>query len=776
MTIAALVLASLLQDDEVSLAQYLAKSGLQNVVAIGASSLVVESPKSLRDFKRMLVQVGSLHVIVPTSMKVFADNPPPRGTDPRDLPENLRRAMFYTSLSDAQWKLLCGPGISAQDCSDEQRPLLLAQFPKPFAYYEYEVKRDPERGVMHEGGDKVTLSDAELRRVRFRMERSYVLHGEGVAFIAASSHLLGEKYLQQSSIFGEDFEDEPLQPGVSVVQTRQKPSQLAYDLPALQVPITLKKLEPLGPLVRRIGSKVGLNVQIDQLAEKIKLTTNAASEKAGTILRAVALATTGTFRKVGSTYVLTSDIAGRGQLSAHYSLVEMARSWADNQRVIELSKGYGDKLAAFPIFDPKEPNAPSGALLEALSGKYNYVEMATKDLPARVRAILAQSREDKRSDRPSNLPEMVRVESTLVPVYLLPDGRKIQAEGFGDGAFSVFRAINNPSRSLGLRPQDGLALALSADLPPARALELARGAKTLWVEGAADLVAELAKLGQAKGTQVWWIAKPWDQSDGDPAHADVNIFGETSLTVGPRAKQFPQIWGNRIQALKAMAPPFAPNITPPPGVAGVVLTGGPPSGWTRNASGDFGPTGSIHQGGFLLTERERFIQEHSVDPIDLTDSAGLFFDSMTSFESILRQPTEMDDFEDEPPGRAHRLGVIWQTRLESLYRTALDRIAGGLGVPCLVQFEQHTPWQGFTESHFFSPYSKGMGLRPKPDYSDLYGIGLYGLPSDPNVAIFAPAEARTVIYDLRRVPPSQVAGVLNLRFGTPEKRMVSPMH
>jgi hypothetical protein len=111
------------------------------------------------------------------------------------------------------------------------------------------------------------------------------------------------------------------------VPSRAKPSQLAFDAPALDVRVSLVGAQTVDDLVGRVAKATGLELFADQRVGRLPVWTKGNAARAGDLLEALARAITGAWRQVTPAapgtnrpvYVLADDVVGIG--------VRYARLW-----------------------------------------------------------------------------------------------------------------------------------------------------------------------------------------------------------------------------------------------------------------------------------------------------------------------------------------------------------------------------------------------------------------------------------------------------------------
>lgn len=95
-----------------------------------------------------------------------------------------------------------------------------------------------------------------------------------------------------------------------------KTSDLHYGLSALSTPVSMSGRTNLRDLVAVVARQTGLKLYTSPGSGQIRLLVSASSIPAGRLLKAVSLATTGTWRAFGDGYVFAFDTVGIGQIWA----------------------------------------------------------------------------------------------------------------------------------------------------------------------------------------------------------------------------------------------------------------------------------------------------------------------------------------------------------------------------------------------------------------------------------------------------------------------------
>ena len=169
----------------------------------------------------------------------------------------------------------------------------------------------------------------------------------------------------------------------ATVPSRPKPSDLAFEAPALSVAVPLTGAQSVGDLVKRVGEAAGIEIYADARVGMLPLWTRGRAARAGDIVQALCLAVTGTMRKIRpagghSTYVLVDDQVGIGTRCA---LLADWKSDAQHQKGV-VEEQIRTRIGAQPKqYLPFMENDPLTLLSAALG--LLLVSMATCYVPAR---------------------------------------------------------------------------------------------------------------------------------------------------------------------------------------------------------------------------------------------------------------------------------------------------------------------------------------------------------------------------------------------------------
>jgi hypothetical protein len=306
-----------------TLTDYLATSKTTPMFAVEPDRVkATGAGTSLSDFHRKKVALGELTAIVPEKMVVIDDSfqQPPNLYD--GLDRNSKILYLLTTLNGGQWDLVTKGGIGYGDLDDAQKKVFISLLPKPFDWHSYPVDHDGLEGQKKGGGE---LSDNELPNVKLYVRRQ-------MAFRVKLANNQGESEFRESNLGGEpgttafarDMDVSKADSfGVLVRQNLDnelKPSDMDYTASGLKKFTQLPAKTTVRELLEQIRAVSGYEIHADiRVADRaIWLTGDKA--RIVNVLKALALAVTGTYRQVGSAYVLTSDLIGLGSRKLRFGI------------------------------------------------------------------------------------------------------------------------------------------------------------------------------------------------------------------------------------------------------------------------------------------------------------------------------------------------------------------------------------------------------------------------------------------------------------------------
>jgi hypothetical protein len=600
-------------------------------------------------FRYKEFSVGSLTALAPSRMVTLTPNPaPPRLDVVRDRPDALLQ--LVASLDRSQWTLAGGPhGIGSADLNSRQRKLYLAALPKPF-----QIRR---KEVQAAGADDqpTLLPDSRRSSVRLRFSRSLTIvvpYSDGKGGLTLKS--LNPSTLEETRpayclvpssppAYLPAKEPDGTLLGVTVrkrVPNRPKPGHLDFNSATLSPFLRLGGATTVQSLIERAAKETGLDLRADRRVATLPvwISDADATARAGDVLKALALSVTGTFRKIGSVYLLTWDTEGIAPRMARI------RRWADKadrahyEWENDLSNTPAHKGAGKCIgIDPEQGIVETDSLFDALAhvAMRRPCQAPPPRLPlsvlhptnqAAIRALVKE-----RSPVPLD-PREIYIAEEITAAYLVPGYGTIPAEDIDDHLLAClyFASRPLPPGTLLVEPVQETKSWEPIKLPPAVKTH------TLIVSGAAlaseESVKHLMQTAARRGFTMVWVAM--GPEDKVPVLRRAVVAGKREgIQVGamplvipaskgrflgrdefaaPEWPSIPETWTALLRRLSALAAV--------PGLSAFALVD--TAQLARGLSPDRNPAPRLPDASgpevYPLEWRLSFLKQHGIDPIDLT--------------------------------------------------------------------------------------------------------------------------------------------------------------
>lgn len=647
------------------------------LIAVSPPTRQIAGATGFASFGRKVLKVGGISAVVPIKMVTIDDSmkAPPNLYD--GLPREAKALYLLTTLDDSQLRKATGAGIGLSDLREDQRPVFRSLLPARFKW---------DRGVvgknfMPVSRESGTLTDKERDLVRLRYSkainfqvgladgsRGYTFHSttEDYGDVGDIAHYRDDSDdFDRTEAFGVQIRKEE--------DNRLKKSHLDYEASSLQTLIALKPSETIGSLVQRLGDKVGLDIIAEMRIKDLPVKCFGASAKVSEALQAICLGVTGTFRNVGGTYVLTSDLVGMGtrklrlsvwQSEIHKEVWRRMSQWREQGK----ANGIFNKIN-FQQDDPVVPDSETKALLDKFEPANGHEAIDTGTLPHNLRAFL--DRTNSRYSSQQVRTDRVSMEISVHFGFILPDGTTLKNEKEAIASASLLRYSNQirppvdlsllrPIAIAPIRETRGLAIHLAnlSDVEGVVPAALSYGFNEVWVETRSSKILE-AICAEAKPTNiaVRLVVQPWRANQStSPSQLDRTIAGSGAAELNALFKSsslFKEFSETSLgSALMLQAEPNIPpgagseaqfeilaGLARNPNLAGIALWKVRPRGYESNRAGTYYQEGVISESlnfGYSLEVRRAFLRQYSSDPIDLAPP-HLFFDS------DLRQPFFLDD-------------------------------------------------------------------------------------------------------------------------------------
>lgn len=789
--------------------------------------LVVVSPErtrgkapanSLAAFDRKVVQVGSLHAYVPTTMVLIDDSlaQPPNMYE--GLPPDAKVLYLLRTLSDDQWKTLNDYGLSINDLHGEQKLVLASLLPQHLDWSSYTVDDNGMWGKKVASG---SVSGDDLGQVRLKVQRFvelqvHLTQGNSISMFGADRYrgAPGSTFTQhdmtsvsQTDVFGLKIRN--------VVDNQPKLSDLNYSQLAGRVQTA--GLSTVGDALQAVANANHIELIADLRVDQRKLVVTGPSVVAGDLLKAIAECVTGTYRRVGSAYLLTSDLAGMGtrklRISEWQSRLE-ERLWTEEDKWRhEIGSQPGFKGMKFGGGD----TAPSGDFLANVDkgDQGNSVDLPSAQLSPAVRRLLDQW--DHEYTLQPITKDHAGVSSTLHYSFVLPNGTELAPEGqLGPrNMFLPFQAFTprvrtSPQLPIDVHTADRVELAASAStvdgVRQLVAATAAIGAKRLWLttEDQGVLAAAVA-AGQAQKVAVSLVLRPWRAGRGTD-EVDKTLLGEHGAAIGAHmlaSKNWSSWLDNHHVLADAPAEELSPTdaalpdrwtyliaLAKTPGLSDVALTETQLPGYEpkrdawRSALGPL--EWAIVGRGYTIRQRLDFLRKFGVDPIDLGDegywTAAELRQPFFVDDGLQAIPSVFDDLPEQDP-RIAGMGQAWRSFLAERNTSAITALANAIGRPLFIDMRPElvntmlsgplplARWRSGDklpvgrgqQTNMFVPGEGGVRLWPLPE-DTTSEAATYQSPVVQMIATKKFPLPGIVAFDLSAIPPDRVVGAMKRWF------------
>lgn len=732
----------------------------------------------LRSFDRKEFALGSLSVIAPTEM-VYIDA---SLKEPPNLYDGLPRTdkVFYLmSVLDAdQWKIACTSGVGLADLRQDQKAVLRSILPSQFTYDNELVGKGNSLLPNPNSPAKATLSPEEEQGVRLHffqdVELGVKLQNGGFSAVSAQlgdRHLVGKPYLRRSD---NAVEDQTTLYGVQirkVLDNRLKPSDLNYKSKALDVPVPLVKTATIGEACHAVGAACGLKLVADVRISGLTVAGYGESARAGDILQAIALSVTGTFRKVGETYVLTSDLEGIGVKRLRIDAWKSDLEGQTRRRVQEWKRTIGGKGGSRSIAMRTGGALPINDAMAKFMSDY-HEDDGSKTLPASQLPPEWQAVLNSGTSHFANTQLRTDVAFPYGEVFwnfVLPDGRPLEwEESLGHVqelthdrgpapdylSKSEFRTIElrSGSSAAALFKTDDLSVA--AKLPE---LAASHGFEEVWIQTwSGECLKEVLKKASALHLRARLVLKPWEVPHGKrTSKPDRNILGQTSVQAENLFEnsfdwvESSPIWGRPPIGPGTLMAPDDPSrdaiwhqlieLSKTDGLSGVVLCDTEPRGYEpKNTIYYFHVSGHFLDLGYTAPQREQFLTENQVDPVDIVDRRILNYDKLDLSLPFFGDPRNVAV--DQPSGSLGK----WNRFRAEINKRAIQELTSRMTPPILAQPRQQfrdtltldgvqvLPWDSRSE---FPEITHQESLQEEADNVPDNGFCLwqFGHPVDPAI-------------------------------------------
>lgn len=385
----------------------------------------IELPPDIPTPENVAVQYGRLpqwftHVlaIAPPTMTVLNTSPALADLPLSVLAEQHPIPFLLGMLTPEQLQQMSATGLAFTDLTPDEQDLLKAALPHPFEI----VSKSAAQPIYTQ--EDLKKSGAERAEIEQRVHAAQDVYNKGIQVVADEvlySSLRLRAYLAPDFSFdtpdGVDISVRSSENGIETTgafklknggrakmfgegndqiksylqapaPNTPKESDLEWSRPALARMVALADLKSVDDLVARLALSTKLELYADPRFGRQSLLVQGdlkTQQPAGDIMQALAFCVCGTWRQVGSAYVLTDDVQGLG--TRRKFLQEMVQTWGN--RMTEAGKAVGGHLQDMNWMHTLhsadgDVDTLSLAQLDQIHSEYknNAGHLLWKDLPA----------------------------------------------------------------------------------------------------------------------------------------------------------------------------------------------------------------------------------------------------------------------------------------------------------------------------------------------------------------------------------------------------------
>ncbi len=538
--------------NRITLATYLAanpwdsaKSGPM-VVVDPEHTFASSKEAALKAYARMTVAVGGLTAIVPTEMVLIDDSltKPPNLYD--GMPEYLKVMYLLATLSPSQAAKASGDGIGLNDLQGEQAKVFQSIVAPGLDWATYSVGKD---GIHDQLVDQGSVPQDQLDQIKIKYESGLVIYLPLQSNPASYSQFTplwgngrspaakpGEKWTARAgNIQNNNFGADPRK----TVPNVAKASQLNYRESRFDVQISLPAQSTIKELLEEVGDAAHVEIFSDIRVSGLSVQTSGSKARAGDLLAALAMCVTGTYRKVDSAYVLTSDLVGIGARALKFAAWERSIQKELFRRQLtweaQIAKsGTIDKIG-FDQNDRFATDDKTGKIL------YTGASLPFSELTPTIREYITQL---ANSGPATNLStDHAALDSEVRYAFVLPSGQPLSPEYQSLGRRTFF-SVPRPERP---EPEDKtdmfvagaaakhrlLVKAETAEVAIAEIVQArAHGFTQVWLETHEKTVLSAALK---QGLRVSLVIRPWEAPPGARRSSkDLNLLGDTGTELAAR--------------------------------------------------------------------------------------------------------------------------------------------------------------------------------------------------------------------------------------------------
>ena len=763
---------------------------------------------------------GSLHVIAPAQMTMIDPDYRQSPNIYDGLPRRLKVFYLASTFSKAQWQTACTTGIGFSSMSSEQQAVYRSILPSEFKYQTTTVWNPFGNTGGPGSSTTTTLTPDEESQVLLKIYKEMTLGvrlGSQGGFSAVSAqewdrHKPGTK---TSSRIDNASEDKNSAFGVEVRKTmpnQLKPSDLDYKNSAYDVAFPLPATSSVKEICQAASGLTHHTIIADARLQYEEVTTLGSSARCGDVLKGLALCLTGTYRKVGNMFVLTSDIEGIGTKMTklafwHWNLSELEQKESETWKS-QIAANAGIKSIDY---SPDDPLMPNDAMRKFMDTDF---EQGDKTMPA---SGLSPAWSQLLNSKDNHFADTLRTDvaepwDSVFWCFVAPGNENLRTESelCDMNDLSHYAEQHRPQgqahepKRIGLDSLPGSALIYNSEDPVLAAklpqLAKSQGFTELWLQTTVTRTLSAATAtGIAIGIPVKLAVEPFTTArDNHKDQLDRTILGDSysqaqALINGSEWVQSSNAIFSANNRLVDFVSESSPNLADrwklltslasSPGLSGTVLLTGTPEGYEQRSEWpEYEPPQLAAPLALGYTEelREKFLLANSVDPIDLLEVRDQF--DLQPLEQSISSFGELNNntygkVAENPPSFRDK----WDNMRSEANEEQLKKFESLFASPFLVEWRRRTHdtsmnWDGVVSLHTGDMPVETLDANPfpKPVPPEAYFLQNVGYPLSEgavghlrrHIAARIKKQPTKFAVDLRAVPFDQLLQTLKSLFAS----------
>lgn len=612
---------------------------------------------------------GTVTAVAPPTMTLLNNHPVnPNIYDGMPPQEALK--FLVATLTEAQWQQLTSQnGLGLPDMASEtQSSLFAAVLPRTL-----QVAPEAKAAAPNSGARDLTSLLPQVRLCLHRRVEIMVPEAGSTSYLIAEAsrdtgqtvryHVVSDPYFApKSSVYGVPVKAE--------VPNAPKPSALDLHSKSLQVAVPFAGAGTVGEVLSRIGKLSGMELYADPRFENrpVTLVSTAPSAPASDLLASLAFCLTGTYRQVGTAFVLTDDNIGVGTRRAIWVEFEADAARKRKQALVSA----GSALTAAHTLAELSPEANSIAystsqqkLAQSFyleSGSSSVTQTLNQLTPEQQTVVEAlQGHKDSTGimHTPDVTGKMIVQEVPTLDLVVPTLDQPLDA-GLFTTLYALFQSpvpTLEPLEKPVTHTPSAVTLSTLIQPIPERAVlasphtaaevkslvaDMKRlGLNELWIPVAADfgMLPQVLQETRGTGISVYAVMDLLTRPVGVPkSEVDLDILGDSSspaktLSVSPFSESV------RKQLLN-----ITHTLVGTPGLAGIVWQTTEAPGYDKDDN--YHSRDAINSLGYTVPARAAFLRKAHADPVDLFPSeiAGQADTSLPAFDNSAVEASLLDQW------------------------------------------------------------------------------------------------------------------------------------